>query len=505
MQAQYYLPDHVIKLSKKEDLWEYSLNVNKYAPFGRDENGHAYFNIELRPNQTFEEYVEEIEKIAPFGRDQNGVPHLIPMRNPEKEIAWRLDMKRKSDWGKFHKSGIGWKLKPTLLIAIALFLPKFIGLPILNLIYGDINTFYQSIYKEWSSGMPYLLLILVLTLFIRYAKTNMEELIKPYVKNNKSIQMLFINELEYLKFSKQISSNVYNMKWLRIGGFAFIISFIGLTIDPFISTDWIKSQPAELPWFANFILIPQNILYSLIVLMILSLFLGIIVGLFSLANLTKDRSKLSIDKYDELIDDLNYILSISQKFKQKIKDINIKLNISGRTFYEFQRGNRKIGEFLFNITTLLILICISAGIFLWLIDTFNVLPESYRASYGYFYVIIFAFGVLSLAIFILPQFKIHRFLKEFKYSLVDKFSMLLSRFEYFYLEALKDPSSIQRIDENWRNRHDIINEINFIKEKIEEIKKYGTWSYDFPEVMKMVIVATSPILSLILPLLGIKI
>lgn len=500
----YILPPKPIKLKKGEKLRDYSKKVNKYAPYGRDENDDAYFNIELREGQTFQDYVDEIDKLAPFGRDKNGIAHLFP-RKHKNEISYRHDMDFGADHGNFYNSGLGWKLNPTIFIALILIAPSIIGIPILNLIYGTFDNFLASLEQEFTIAIPFLMLITILVLFIRYAKDNLESLIKPYGANSNSVRVLFNNELEFLKFSMQLSYDIYNMKWLYLGFFGFLLyQPLGL-INIINPEHWANGQPANIPYIYSLITIPSSLLYGLMIVMIFSFIIAIFVGLFSLGNLSKDRSKLSITKYGNMIDRINETLIIAQKDKKKLVDINIPIDISGRTFYEFQRGNRKIGEFLFNIATILIVVCISAGILLWVVDSLNLLSSFFSGSLLIMDIIIFIFGLVALGIFILPQFTLHRFLKKFKYTLIDKFAVLNSRLEYLYFESFKNPSALNKIDEKWKNRQNLVDDMNFIKEKQNEVKNYGTWSYDFPEVMKLILVVASTLIPLILPFFGINI
>ncbi|MBD3188476.1 hypothetical protein GF325_16720 [Candidatus Bathyarchaeota archaeon] len=50
---------------------------------------------------------------------------------------------------------------------------------------------------------------------------------------------------------------------------------------------------------------------------------------------------------------------------------------------------------------------------------------------------------------------------------------------------------LKQISANWTKQEDIIESIHLLKEMIEEVKSYGTWSYDFPEVMKLIAVTAS--------------
>ncbi|NVM35846.1 MAG: hypothetical protein HWN81_09635 [Candidatus Lokiarchaeota archaeon] len=501
----YIPPSTPIHLKKRETYEEFCQNINKNAPFGRDENGIAYLNLELRENQTYEEYILEIEKTAPFGRDKHKRAHIIPLKKHlMHEDAWRIDMAFGSDHGKLHNSGLGWKLNPTMLIAILLILPSIIGIPLLNLFYGTFETFIASLIQEFSISLPILILVFILVLFIRYTKENLEALIKPYEKNSKSVRLLFINELEYLKFVKQLCYDVYSMKWLYWGFIGFLLyQPVGLA-NIIIPGYWQNGQPADIPYLFSLITIPSSLLYGLIIVMIFAFIIAIFSGLFSLGNLGKDRTKLSIYKYGKMISNINKIMLIAVLEKKKLRDIDIRLDLSGRTFYEFQRGNRKIGEYLFNIATILIIISIATGIALWVIDFINIFPAVISDNFIFIYIVIFIFGMVSLGIFILPQFTIHRFLKRFKYKLVDRFASLISRMEYLYFEALKDSSILPFIDDRWKQRQDLVEDMNYLKSKIEEVKSYGTWSYDFPELMKLILVVAGTLVPLILPFLGIS-
>ena len=147
-------------------------------------------------------------------------------------------------------------------------------------------------------------------------------------------------------------------------------------------------------------------------------------------------------------------------------------------------------------------ICITAGIVLWMSDLANILPESFSSNITIIYVVIFAFGILSLGIFLFPQISIHRFLKRFKYKLIDKFSSLAARLEFVYFESMMKPTILRTIDKNWESRKDVLEDINNIKEMVNDVKGYGTWSYDFPEIIKLIVVVAATGIPLILPLIG---
>lgn len=458
--------------------------------------------VELADGETFEQYVERIDKNAPFGRDPNGIAHLFPMGKHKGEVAYRPGMKPHSDWAgleKFKKSGIIWDLNPTFLIGLMLFLPMIIGLPIIYLIYtGDFNIFMASLRQEAVTWSAYLIFILVFHIVLKYSSVKLESLLKPYGKDYESIKLLFKDELEYLKFSKKFFNSVYNMKWILPGAFVSII-FLATNLPNALNVElWNSGLFTPIPDWSRFLLIPAFLGMGIIILFLIGFVSVIICGLFLIANLGSDRSKLSITKFGEMILSINNMVAEAQIKKLKISNMESQLNISGRTFYEFQRANRKIGEFLFNVAALLIFISVLFGILLWLAQSLNLLPEGQKESTSIIALIITIFGILSFAIFLLPQLKVHSFLKKFKYYLVDLFASLTARFEYLYFEAMIHPDLLQRIDENWKSRKDILKDIHILRNIIEEIKNYGTWSYDFPEILKLLAVAGSTGIPIIL-------
>nr|MDO8083183.1 hypothetical protein [Candidatus Sigynarchaeum springense] len=243
---------------------------------------------------------------------------------------------------------------------------------------------------------------------------------------------------------------------------------------------------------------------ALFVMLLVAFLALVFVGLFKIGQLSEDRKSLSIYKFATMIALINEKITEAQLNKKNISDLIKDLDVTGKTYFEFQRGNRKIGEFLFNIAAFLIMICVGAAIVIWLLNLFNILPEALSAQISLWIALLGIVGILSLSIFIFPQLNLHKYLKEFKYSLIDSFSTLLSRLQFLYYESMVAPGVLLQIDRNWEKREDLLTDLNFIKETIAEVKSYGTWSYDFPEITKMVVLALSPIIPIVLSMLGLS-
>jgi len=473
---------------------------------------------QLAIGESFEKYNKRIDVTAPYGRDKNGLAHLFPLeKNHENEVAYREDMIPKSDYyglemfkraerpksgkkgflSKLENSGLFWDLNPTMYIGFFLFLPYIIGLPLLYLfLYNDMDLFWITLQETVVLGGPFLLMVYLFHIIISYSSRKLESLLKPYGAEHEAVKLLFIDELEFLKFSKKLFNRVYSMKWMIIGAIAAILYLGYFIVSVFMDLDAFRSElPAELPnlafYIALFVIFLYNVGIAAIFAFVLALFPAIFYGLFIMGNLGKDRSKLSITKFGDMISTINERITEAQLKKRDLSDLHRKLDISGRTYYEFQRANRKIGEFLFNIAALFIFISVFYGILIWIANIFNLIPKNLKGNLQAFTIATTVFGFLSFALFLLPQLKIHKFLKDFKYTLIDNYSSFVSRLEYLYFESYIHPEILEKVDINWKSRMDILEDINLIKSLIEEAKGYGTWSYDFPEVIKIVAVAAS--------------
>jgi len=451
-----------------------------------------YDEAELAIGETFENYVIRIDATAPYGRDKNGVAHLFPLDGHQDNIAWREGMGYRTDWGGIRKTGIGWKLNPTIFIALFFFLPGWIIIPLLYYLEsGSTEIFIQAILDSTVINLPFIIIVFFLTMIIAFGMNGLDELLKPYGKHHNSIKLLFKDELEYLKFSKKFFWDVTNYRWMKLGSIGFFaycinIIFFILDIDAYRA-----SMVVLIPDWSIWLIVLMNIGIALIIFLLFTFVLAIFYGLFRIGNLGSDRSKLSIAKFGNMITTINEMLAEAQIKKTKLMDTQKRLDISGKTYYEFQRGNRKIGEFLFRFAAFLIMMCVIFGILIWLANILNLVPEELRTNLTIFILAFTIFAIMCFGIFILPQFKLHKFLKQFKLSLIDQYSSLIARLEYLYFEGMIHTDVLPQIDEEWQTRRDLLTDIELIKEMIGEVKSYGTWSYDFPEIMKLIVIGAA--------------
>lgn len=105
---------------------------------------------------------------------------------------------------------------------------------------------------------------------------------------------------------------------------------------------------------------------------------------------------------------------------------------------------------------------------------------------------------LAITFFIIPQITIHKTLKTTKEKIIETFDRLQDKTredlgDHVYLnEAITS----DEIDLG-------LKKLEYIKNSRDEIKKLGTWAYDFPEVLKLVGVASLSAIPLLIEFLPI--
>ncbi len=455
---------------------------------------HTHPEPVLPKGVTYDQYVAYCDVHKPFGIDKFGKPFLF-QQGENSKVAHRLDMGNRSDWGALRKTGLGWKLNPTFFIACLFFIPPIIIYPLLHYLYIDFETALLALDKELFANLPYLLATVLIVLIIGYCFESFDRLLKPYGEESASFKILWRNELEYLKFESGFFERTYHNNWLKLGAMVFIL-YISYASYLIISPDfYVRLHPDVPDWF-RFVDYIINLGIGLLLFLTCTFLVAVFRGLFILGNLAEDRSKLSISGYRDMISKVVKNITKAYTDNQTIVDLDGVYHFSGKTFYEFQRGNRRIGELLFNIAAYLIAVCLIAGIGLFLVNIFDLLPPAISDGAAIFSGAITIFAILCFGIFILPQLSLHKFLKEFKYSLIDSLSELKSRLEFIYFDGFLHPTNLSQIHPEFTSLEVVKDVLKFIDEIIDEVYGYGTWSYDFPEILKVVVIALSTLIPL---------
>nr|MDO8084028.1 hypothetical protein [Candidatus Sigynarchaeum springense] len=199
--------------------------------------------------------LQMIHDAAPYGRDPKGTPYLFRQNVVKNEIAWREDMVPYSDWGGLRKTGIGWKMLPTTLISLLFFAPGIVCTPLVYLGYGFTSVLADASIQAIVSNGILILFVAYISKLINYCYTAMDSIIKPYGEFHESIKLLFIDDITYLRYSKQLFWKIFNMKWLYIGiaaALAWITFHIYWLSDP---NNFLSEQLAPIPFWTVFLLV----------------------------------------------------------------------------------------------------------------------------------------------------------------------------------------------------------------------------------------------------------
>lgn len=457
----------------------------------------------LPPNMSMEQWVKNMDKEKRYGVGYRGKAFIVPQKYkfPNYFTALRPDLPYRGEWPTFRRLGIGWKWNPTLYIAFFFFFSPVIGFPLLYAFFGYPELFGEVFWKNFFLNIPFVIFVAFFTKVIAYATLSMDDFVKPYGKKKKEIQSLFVDELEYYRFCARTLERAYN-GWWYIFGFLGFLAVLGFDIYFLFNVNlYRESLLAPIPYWTIFLEFIRIFGIGLVVFLLIVFFCAIIYTLFFFGSLGANFEVLNIRGYNKMLTNINEKIFNALQNKTKISETGIEIAKGGRSFYEFQRINRIIGEFLFNISISLILFFITFAIGVWLIDAFGLLENSLIQWYSLFYILSFFFIILSIGIFILPQVSLHKLLKKFKKNLLDSFFILSSRLESLYLISIVYPSFLIEVGD-WKSRKDLSKDIKRIEKYIEKVKEYSTWSYDFPGKIKNVIfVGLSPIFPLIFPIL----
>jgi len=215
--------------------------------------------------------------------------------------------------------------------------------------------------------------------------------------------------------------------------------------------------------------------YFLILITLISIFIIfnpiviLVLGFLRIAIFFADGFILECFEIQHFLNGLEKIDELNQE--QKIKLMN------SENFHTFREKLCTVGEILFQ-----------QGIkFIFLGITFNVviLVWNYLPWLGftgaYTLTMLLSLGILlssfGMLVFILPQYQIHQQLRELKERNLEIYQELLKK-EYFSLSFLSS-------DKIKAEKEEILDRINVLEKLSEDVQKVGTWTYDFPEVLKI--------------------
>ena len=470
----------------------------------RDKELHE---IRLEYSESFDDYIKKREDDKKYGVDIRGTVKLVPQK--PFHYAWRYETAPRDDWSPFRKTGIGWKLKPTIILAVIFFGIPLIAYPLSYLAAGYPEFAGIAFWNDFWLYLFFTFLTIFLTKLIGYSLTKFDSFLRPYGEERIKIMNLFTNKLEFLKFSVRSFEKIYSAWWIYFGFFGFIAKLIFdiilLSNLPF----YLNMLFAPLPEWTTIFNFMRNLGIDLIIFQMITFFGALIYGLFQLGSLGRDPKSLSINQYknmlisivENVIDAFTYHENpVTQTKRAPEKEIKF----VGKTYFEFQRANREIGEFLFKIALTIILFLILFQVSISVLLSLNSIQSPLTLFYfNTFTILSIILIFVSVVIFIFPQLYIHRILKEFKNELIDVYYTLASRLEYLYYASMINQDLLKDKAE-WDSRRAILKDISRLESNIETVRAFGTWSYDFPnKIKRSIFVILSPLISLSIPLIRI--
>ena len=463
--------------------------------------------IRLENDESFNDYVKKRENDKKYGVDIRGTVNLVPQKRLH--YAWRFDTAPREDWSPIRKTGIGWKLRPTIIIAVIFFGIPLIAYPLSYLTSGYPEIVGVAFWNDFWLYLFFTIFTLALTKLIGYSLTKFDRFLRPYGEEKKKIMNLFTDELEFLKFSVRSYEKIYSAWWMIFGFIGFLAKLIYDIVFLNSLPIYLNMLLAPLPEWTIIFNFMRNLGIDLIIFQMITFFGALIYGLFHLGSLGRDPISLSITQYKNMLTSIiEYVIDAfdyheNQNLQAK-KHHEFKIKFVGKTYFEFQRANRVIGEFLFRIALSIILFLIVFQVLISVILIFNFIQISLVLFYFNMFTILAVILIfVSVLIFIFPQFYIHGKLKEFKNDLIDVYYTLASRLEYLYYASMIN-QDILKDKAEWDSRRAILKDISRLESNIEMVRSFGTWSYDFPNKIKRTIfLVMSPLLSISIPLIRI--
>ena len=277
---------------------------------------------------------------------------------------------------------------------------------------------------------------------------------------------LFKNEEAFVKYRTSFYRTLYNKKEL-------IISVIYLGVIIYIAIGVFTNQTLSIYFIIGYLL--YLFLYGLVVLAFGSGTWYVFTIFYKFYKFVP-KQELSISNY---LTWFNKLISSSQTLDAKELQT---------TLYTFQHNTRVIGQFLFSFFFRFI-------IFLVVIDLIIYLPSFIDPNVNTAASIFWVPGTLMfIVLFVLAQYKIHIILKEAKEKVIDGLNIFYNNFKLSLYQMF--------YDKNWEEQKGIMEQISFIKSELDEISAMGTWTYDFPAILKMVAVSLITIIPLIFEFLN---
>jgi len=346
-----------------------------------------------------------------------------------------------------------------------------------------------------SESIYYYLFLILISILIKIGKFGVNELDQLFHEDgNKSkiILNLFISKEAYNEFSEQFYKKLFNRKIALVILIPLVLMIIYSVFNfegPGIWIGGIRyTSNIFFDWFAVLIIDLTLFLWSALVFLIIAVLIN---GLRALMQIQSDKEKLSLTTY---MNNLKVIM-----FRRKLGELDSK-NLS-TSYYTFQRSNRYIGEYLFRITLYFMILFTIVSFITFLIYLF---VQTFRTIAISFIIGAVIFSILSLNIFIIPQIRLHFFLKNTKRETIQIFKKKIEELDNYFLLHYQDIQLLEKINPKWKRVKGLKDEMVMLGLYQQRIERLSTWAYDLPDLLKLIMGSLTSVIPLILSALGLK-
>lgn len=322
----------------------------------------------------------------------------------------------------------------------------------------DINYYNTYFYPHIDTVIVYTTVYIVFNWIYRTTVKQTNNIIL----NEQKFQNLFINDIAYEKFKNKFYKTVYNWKELL-----FMIPFLLLMVYN-LPREYFDTSEITIIYQIGFVL--NKVLWYSVVLALGSV-AYYVVALFYRFFRFVGYKDLIIFNYLKWFRGLVKSPEVGEKIKLKT------------TLYSFQHDTRIIGAFLFSFffKFIILLIVADLSIFIPALIFPNVTTE---ASVYWL-----PGTLICMILFVVSQWKIHAILSKSKEDVLDGLMEIYNLYKQKIYEIF--------YEEKYAEKKGLMDQITFIKSEIEEISKMGTWTYDFPAILKMIGAALITVIPLV--------
>ena len=377
----------------------------------------------------------------------------------------------------------------------------FLGVSVINWIrpFLIISTFnrwdlMQQAVEDFILYFLVFILIIILFLYIKYTVRQLDKLFLEKGENSKYMQNLFAEKSFYIKFCQELYSKSFS-KYIVIVALVISLTWVGVFLPwSDFRQNLIGLGGTNFIWsfWGDFFLIFIWLLVGATIFLVLLILTVLLRGLTLIKGIIRDRENLAITVFLH-----NLRAFLFDKDKEKMVK-----NKNSASYFGFQESNRYIGEFLFKITGFLILFLVLISSTIAILYNVLTISATMQGTFFWAMILVFIFGMITIILFIYPQIEVHNFLKSYKQEIIDLLNLKIEEVSAVFLLSFNKAVDIKAINPKWSTTQDLIDEVEMLMMYEDQMERMGTWSYDFPEVFKLLAVALAPLIPILAALLA---